>query len=346
MDNFLIAYRDPLFAVFLISAMIFIIAAASYWWGIYSAKREKRGFEKFLKRFQIKGAKGVLEGVVFDMSIVEPLVLLAKAYEKSGEYKYSIDILNYLLQNCAKETQRRELLEMLGVLYLHAGFLERSRVIFLEILRTSPRSSAALNHLLIVYEKMMDYKRAKEVLVPLETMECDVALAREYLVVKSIIADEKMSVETKSAQLYPKIAANTPFKRLIFEYLVQYDPKRAWEVSGEVDPKSVIDIYWFMQESFLDFDVIKENPYLLAIFSARGDLRSEAECGWFELDLLNRLLSSGWQEADLQFEYLCTHCKHQYPVPFDRCPHCHELATLEVEPMITKKHYETSGAFL
>ncbi|MCD8543520.1 MAG: hypothetical protein LRY52_01260 [Sulfurospirillum cavolei] len=42
MDNFFIAYRDPLFGVIILCAIVFVISFANYWWGVLKQRRETK----------------------------------------------------------------------------------------------------------------------------------------------------------------------------------------------------------------------------------------------------------------------------------------------------------------
>ena len=53
MDNFFIAYRDSLFGIIILCAIVFVISFANYWWGVFKSKEEKQSIEKFVKKFEI-----------------------------------------------------------------------------------------------------------------------------------------------------------------------------------------------------------------------------------------------------------------------------------------------------
>ncbi len=337
MDAFLIDYKDPLFAVLLIAGMVFVIAFVSYWWGVYVKSRKSRRLQRFLKRFEMHGVEKSLESMPYTPEITQPLVLLAKAYEKSGEYNSAIEIGLYLLQHCQDDTTTYELMEMVGSTYLHAGFLERAKTIFLQILKSNPRNKKVLNDLMVVYERLQDYAKAKEVIEPLEALGADVEDLRFYLDLKIVLVDRSLSDEKRVEKIVELYLDNKRFERIVFEYLLKHDPKRAWEMIDEVNIEQMIDIFWFLPTSFLDYDVIKQSPRLQAIYGARGDIEPPEAVGWFLVDMLCHLKKSGFDAATLQFAYLCSHCKQQFPVPFERCPRCMALGSLVVECEITKR---------
>jgi len=340
-DALLINYRDPLFALLLIAGMVFVVALVSYWWGVYAKSRKSRRLQRFLRRFETHGVKRSLESMPYSPAITEPLVLLAKAYEKSGEYNNAIEIGLYLLEHCQEEAVTYELMELVGTTYMHAGFLERARTTFLEILRSNPRNKKVLNDLMVVYERLQDFQRAKEVIEPLEAIGVDVAELKLYLELKTALADSQMEHEEKVEKIVSLYRKHKRFERVVFEYLLKSEPARAWEMVREEDIERLIDIFWYLPASYLDYDRIKESPRLTAIYGARGDIEPSKPIGWFLIDMLGHLKKSGFNDATLQFAYLCSSCKQQFPVPFERCPRCLALDSVVVEREITKVGSET-----
>ena len=342
MDALLLDYRDPLFAILLIAGMVFVIAFASYWWGVYVKSRKSRRLQHFLKRFETFGVKKSLESIPYTPEVVRPLVLLARAYEKSGEYNSVIEIGLYLLEHIEDETTVYEIMELVGVTYMHAGFLERARATFLQILESNPRNKRVLNNLMIVYERLHDFKSAKEVIEPLEVLGVDVDDLKVYLQLKTILTDSRLEHEKKIKKVISLYEKEKKFERIVFEYLLKNEPARAWGMVQEANIDRLIDIFWYLPTSFMDYDKIKQSPKLSAIYGARGDTAPSAFVGWFLIDILNHLKKTGFNDATLQFAYLCKDCKQQFPLPFERCPRCMALDSLVVEREITKVINETS----
>ncbi len=341
-DALLIDYKDPLFAVLLITGMVFVIAFVSYWWGIYVKSRKSRRLQRFLRRFEIHGVKKSLDTMPFNPAMTRPLVLLARAYEKSGEYNSAIEIGLYLLKHCEEETTTYELMELVGTTYLHAGFLERARQTFLQILKTNPRNAKVLNDLMVVYERLREFDKAAEVVEALAAMGGDVEDLRDYVDLQRIIHDPGMPTEKKVGKVIDFYRRKGRYERIVFEYLLRHEPRRAWEMVDQANIEELVDIFWFLPASYLDYDRIKAIPKLKAIYGARGDIAPAESTGWFLIDLLNHLRKTGYKEATLQFAYLCTRCKQQFPLPFDRCPGCLALESVKVESELTKESDEKS----
>jgi len=174
-------FRDPLFSVIIFFALIFIITFLSYWWGRYRRREDYRHLDKFLKQFRTLPKQGELKELISkDELSQKSWMLLASSYSKNGNYDKSIEIYNEILKLSDYKDQK-EIMFLLGKTYFKAGFLERSKQIFLKILSKNPRTPQALEKLLLVYEYMKDYKSALEVLEPLDELKQDISSDSTYL---------------------------------------------------------------------------------------------------------------------------------------------------------------------
>jgi lipopolysaccharide biosynthesis regulator YciM len=165
-ENFLPEYKDPLFSILLIVIISLIIAVATYGWGLYKQQKEQGNLLKFLDKFDSAECALDTSDMPFELHLLKPLSLLAKAFENSGEYHKSISIYLYLIKHLSNDQGKLELMERLGKTYLHAGFLERSRSIYVEVLRKKPRNVKVLYELGVVYEMMHQYHKPKDVIEP------------------------------------------------------------------------------------------------------------------------------------------------------------------------------------
>ncbi|WP_457596931.1 tetratricopeptide repeat protein [Hydrogenimonas sp.] len=341
MDALLLDYRDPLFAVLLIAGMVFVIAFVSYWWGVYVKTRKSRRLQRFLRRFETHGVRKSLESMPFSPEMTQPLVLLARAYEKSGEYNHAIEIGLYLLEHVEEEATVYELMELVGTTYMHAGFLERAQRTFMQILKSNPRNQRVLNDLMVVYERLQRYDKAAEVVESLEALGVETGELRRYVALKRLLQDPSLDEGERARRVVDFYKKKRAHGRIVFEYLLRHAPHLAWGMVEDGDAARMADIFWYLPTSFLDIDRIKALPRLKALFGARGDIEPAESVGWFLVDLLNHLRQTGYREATLQFAYLCERCKQQFPVPFERCPKCLALESVRVETELTKANDET-----
>jgi len=337
MGTFFLEFRDPLFSIIIFLAIIFMITFFSYWWGRYKTKEETRRLDKFLKQFKGLPSKSELNVLISSGELSQKSwLLLANSYYKNGDYEKSIEIYNEILK-LPTVTNAKDTMFLLGKTYFKAGFLERAKQIFLEILKKAPRTTQALQYLLLVYEYMRDYKGALEVLEPLDELGKNVTNDKAYLKSLEILNNPEFSNEQKALNLLEIYRQNHQLSYLVFEFLFKVDPKLAWENFDSSKSELLADILWQIEAKNLDLDIISKNSFLRELYSARGDLDLAQGSSVFEFDILINLKNSS-VDANLNFEYLCDSCKQVYPFAFHRCSYCHAIDTSRVEWSLTKDY--------
>jgi len=336
MDMFFIEFRDPLFSIIVFFAIIFIITFFSYWWGRYKRTQDSRHLDRFLRQFRALPSKDELQVLISSGELSEKSwLLLANSYYKNGEYEKSIEIYNEIL-NVGSRANAKETMFLLGKTYFKAGFLERSKQIFLEILKSSPRTPQALHYLLLVYEYMRDYKSALEVLEPLDELDEDIILEREYLEALSLLSDIKIEDHKKVELLLDIYHKNHHLSYLIFEYLFRVDPIAAWNHLDTSKAELLVELLWRLDAKHLNLDIIAKNSFLRELYTARGDVSLSTKSNIFEFDILIKLASKA--NATLSFEYICHECKSVSPFAFSRCSICHAIDTAQVEWSLSKDY--------
>lgn len=337
MNTFFLEYRDPLFSVIIFFVFIFLITFISYWWGRYRADKDTKRLDKFLQQFHSSPSSNELKILIKQGDLSEKSwLILAKAYSSSGEYEKSIEIYSELLK-LENNQDLKQILFLLGATYFKAGFLQRAKLVFLEILKNNPRTPEALQYLLLVYEQMRDYESACEVLTPLEELDQDILTQSAYLKIMIVLNDSKLSSVEKSDELiniYNNTNKNT---HIIFEYLFKIDPKKAWKNFDNSKCEVLLDILWLVDTKDLDLDIITRNSYLQELYTARGDLNLVKKSEVFEFDVLINLHSKA--DATLRFEYICDNCKQVSPFAFSRCSKCHTVDSLITEINLVKDYY-------
>ncbi len=346
MEGLFIEYKDPLFGIILFFTLIFIITFFSYWWGRYKTKEDERSLDKFVKTFHSLPTGKELEEILHISNLsTKSLYLLATNYIQNGDYEKSIEIYNSVLEKNISVEERKETMFLLGQAYLKAGFLQRSKELFLEILAHHPRTPSALQFLLIIYEKMRDFEKAKEVLEPLDEMDMEIAKDAMYLNLVAMQYDPTMHSEEKIRKIIKWYEENNQLGYMIFEYLFKQNPKLAWAHLDQSLCERISSVLWTLESHQLDLDIISSNAYLRELYSAKGLIDSAQNSSIFELDVLIHLRAQGYHDADLQFEYLCNECKQVFPFSFHRCPNCHAIDTVQNEMLLTKAAFETNLSF-
>ena len=347
MEHILPAYNDPLFSLLLIIVISLIIALATYAWGVYKQQKEAGNLLKFLDKFDSAECALDTEQMPFEEHMFKPLTLLAKAFENSGEYHKAISIYLYLIRNLSDEMTKTELMERLGSTYLHAGFLERAKSIYLEILRKKPRSKKVLYELGVVYEMMQEIDKAKEIIEPLSMMGEETQMLQTFLTYTELVSNRTLSTDERLEALTDLLEKEPSLYRLIIAEMLRLDTRIAWE---RIDPsriREILDILWFLPNSQLDLDIISDDTQLSTIYYAKGYLqRPTTQSGIFTVDMIAKAKENGFEEADLAFSYLCKKCKQSFPVSFKRCPGCMAINSVEVEEQIVKARAQTDHSLL
>ncbi len=348
MNNFYIEFRDPLFSIIIFFLIIFLISFFSYWWGRYKQKESSKNLDRFLKQFSTLPTEGELKELMQNSTMSEKSwLLLASSYTKNGDYEKTIEIYTEIIKS-GIASNYKETMFLLGQTYFKAGFLQKSKDIFLKILQQNPRTTQALNYLLLVYEYMKDYKSALEVLEPLKLLEIDVSKEQTYLEILLILEDTKLDENQKADKLLEIYNKKHIMTHLIFEYIFSVNPQLGWNNLDTSKSELLLDVLWQVKKKDLDFDIISKNGYLRELYSARGDFELTKNSDIFEFDILINLDKN--VNATLSFEYVCESCKQVSPFVFNRCGYCHEIDSARVEINLTKDYYrdfnEESNSFL
>jgi tetratricopeptide (TPR) repeat protein len=347
LEHILPAYDDPLFSILLIIFIALIIALVTYGWGLYKHKKEKSELLNFLEKFENSKEKFDLEDMHFQENMLKPFSLLAKAFENSGEYPRAISLYLYLIENIEHKKERLEIMEQLANTYLHAGFLERARSIYLEILHLTPRNSKILYALGFIYESMHQYDKAKETLEPLRRLNEDIKTLENYYHFKSLMMQNNLDINEKVTLIKTLMSKDASFYREGILSLFVLDTKSAWEMIDVTYINELMDILWFLPSSQLDLDIIAADKTLHTFYYAKGYLTKEfLKSNIFTIDLLATARKAGIENGDLLFSYLCKQCKHSFPVSFSRCPHCMAINSIQIEEKIAESRPKTDYSLL
>jgi len=336
-NSFFIEFRDPLFGIIVFFVLVFVIAFFSYWLGRYKKQEDYRHLDKFLRQFRTLPSQNELKVLITKGELSEKSWLhLAHSYAKNGDYEKSIEIYNELL-NVGDKSSYRDTMFLLGRTFFKAGFLERAKQVFLEILKNNPRTPQALKYLLLVYEYMREYTLALEVLDPLDELHKDIECDRVYLQVLSLLNDVTIPPEVKTQELLSIYRKTNYLTYMIFEYLFRVNPKLAWENFDNSKSELLIDILWHVDTKDLDLDIIAKNGYLRELYTARGDIELASKSSVFEFDVMIHLKNR--VNTTLSFEHICDGCKHVFPFAFNRCTHCHAIDSSRVEFSLIKDYH-------
>ena len=345
MDNIILEYRDPLFGIILLVALIFLISFVTYSFSIYKERLAREDYRKLSLRFELGKLKEedyVHLYKTYNLPF-DSILLLASSFLHKGDYNKAISVYLTLLEHVNDRVKKEELLELLGTTYFKGGFLQRSKEIFLRILKFSPRNKNALNHLLLVYEKLKDFQKAKDITACLEELDKDMSVDKIYLDSLIILNDSILSYEKRTELLYEIFKENKIIERIFVSFLIQFNKPFFWEHIAEFDCSKYADIMWYLNSNDIDFDKIEKNTFLIELYNAKGYLRTLEHSSDFDLDILILINHHDHKiKASLDFEFICSSCKYSHPIFDTRCPHCHNILTLNVKHRLTKSFYTSN----
>lgn len=348
MDNFFIAYRDPLFGVIILFAIVFVISFANYWWGVFKSKEEKQSIDKFVKKFEIVTDENEYKKLLEDSSIpLESLALLAHAYAKSGDFEKAINIYLVTLKRVKGKDEKQYLLSALGKTYFKAGFLRRSSEVFLESLRLQPRNEESLKYLTVAYEQLQEYSKAEEVLDSLEELGAKVVLQRTYLKALATLKDSALK-ESEKVERFLILCEKAPFlRRKLFEYMQETGLKIEPSFFETLPYAEMIDLLWYVDPMVYNILTCK-NALVEHIAMARGlkPYGATEEEMPFAIEILAKLRTLDFNKATVGFEYLCSECKQIFPIHFYRCPNCQGIHTASIQTKLIKADDEENISFL
>ena len=344
MNSFLPSYHDPVFSIILIILIAMAIALVTHAWGVYRKERLSRSLYSFLDKFDTASCSLEEEEVPFEEGMAKPLLLLAKAFEQSGNYAKTISICLYLIRH----TKDDELLIYLGKVYLRAGFYQRAEEIFLEIIARHPRRIDVLYQLEYLYESLQEYAKAREALEALKAQGEATMSLEAHLRFLEIRGDKELRPARKAAMLDALLDRENALYRPVLQELFRLDTERAWRRVRPERVPELIDLLWYLPPAQLQLDIISGHSTLEAIYYARGDLEEgpEEETDLFAVDMLCAARRGGYFGGAMSFAYLCTSCKQSFPVSFVRCPACLALDSLKVEERLVPSQPQIGDSLL
>lgn len=345
MDGLVVEYRDPLFGIIIFFTLIFVISFLTYSFGLYKEKKSRAEYRKLLQRFELGNLKEedyVHLYATYNLPF-DSIILLASTFLHKGEYNKAIGVYLALLEHVTERIKKEELLELLGKTYFKGGFLQRSKEIFLKILKFSPRNSSALEYLLLIYEKLKEFDKAQEVIESLNELEIDINQEELYIQTLKLLNDPLISFEKKSHLLLEHFKSNPDIERIVVKYLLQFHKTLFWENIALFDLKKSLDFLWYLNFDDIDFDTVSKNNLLKELYTAKGYINEASNSSIFELDMMiiSKHANSHFK-TDLNFRFICKKCKTVHPIYESRCPHCHKILTFKIEPELTRKKIETN----
>lgn len=218
MDFFFVEYRDPMFGLVVLVALVLVVAVLHYAWRTLSSKSQKKGLEGFIKKFDIADEhKDLLRASSLSL---ENLHFLAGIFTKSGEFEKAIQIYLIALEKIKDKGEQEAIFYDLAEVYFRAGFLQRSVEVLLNALNLRPRNEKALKLLKIVYLRLKRYDEVLQSLDALFELGCEVSKEREFINVIALkngaqggaLGEKNLSIDDKRSQNLALNAQNSALK--------------------------------------------------------------------------------------------------------------------------------------
>lgn len=343
MDFFFVEYRDPMFGLLVLVALVLVVAVLHYAWRTLSSKSQKKGLEGFIKKFDIADEhKDLLRASSLSL---ENLHFLAGIFTKSGEFEKAIQIYLIALEKIKDKGEQEAIFYDLAEVYFRAGFLQRSVEVLLNALNLRPRNEKALKLLKIVYLRLKRYDEVLQSLDALFELGCEVSKEREFINVIALkngaqsgaLGEKNLSVDDKRNQnlaLKSENSVNLNSKDLNStqspknyennELVKRFLLENGAEIHAEFE--LVIDLLYKGKKAiFLD-----DNAYFELFCAMKlAPKRSNYAFTNPKLKMLE-ILNDNDFKARLSFSYVCTHCKNQMPLFFYHCPICYEFGGCKI----------------
>jgi len=338
-DDLIFDYRDPLVGIIFIFILIFIASFTTYALSIYNERKSRKEYRKLLERFELGTLKEddyIHLYSTYNLPF-DSIILLASSFVHRGQHNKAISVYLALLEHVKEPIKKEELLELLGETYFKSGMLQRSKDIFLKILKFSPRNTIALHKLLLIFQHLNEFKKSDEVLDALEELDEDIEKERVHLKVLKIINDSIMSFEKKSIKLLENLEENSKLERVVASFLIKFNKELFWDNIQKFETMNIIDLLWYLDFDDINWERVSDNILLENIYTAKGYIKKSKMSDNFELNILIALKYSSTQtELDLNFEFICDKCKVTHPIYESRCPHCEDTLSFVVEPKLGK----------
>lgn len=349
--DFIDFYRNPIFGILALLAIILLIASIDSIKKNLNRKKRREFLNNISKNFENTDLNQSIKTFMdYDNNQISSLMLIAKTYSQAGNNDEAIAIYKTLNEYSSNTKQKIEILESLGECYYNAGFLERSKEIFEEILRIYPHNISILQHYIRTCEKLRQYDLALEAIECLETIlkhdnakECsNIKHTKNYLKTMIIINNHTLTLIEQQEKLLEIYDLDSTLHSVILRHLRIYNTGIFWQKILDLhDPYPYIDILWLFQKHEIPFDYIKEDSKLANIYRAKGYIKNYIQIDNFALESLQLLNIYSNIKGDLEFTYRCKICGATSPFYAYNCPSCNESSTIKliIKP-IEKKYNE------
>lgn len=338
-------YKDPLFSIIIILSIIVLVAIADYTRNRFKLKKKEDSLKIMAENLNFyEFDRNLNDAINLSKTPQETLVFIARIYVQSGNFDDAIKIYLAILDKISDLKAKIEIFELLGTAYYKAGFMQRAKEIFIEILKHNPRNANALLLLMQTYETLGEYGNALEVVSCLEEVESSanvvdkakLANVKNYIKMLVLVNDSLMTSSLREREILSAMEKGA--KKLALQYFLAHNVRLFWEIiECEESVQNYIDLLWKLDIPRRQVESLQKNKQIADIYRAKGMIRDGVECDIFELEVLRILQKDSQKMADLSFKYRCDFCQGTFPFLSHRCPNCAEVGGISVVLEILEK---------
>ncbi len=343
MLDFIGDYRNPIVGI---CVLLFIIAFVAVFDSIKNKQRNRKRQEllsNLSKSFNsIDLNQGVQDFIKYSNNSTQTLILIAQTYAKAGDHEQAISIYKTLNECVKNADEKANILEFLGESYYKAGFIERSKVIFSEILHNYPHNIRVLEYYIRTCENLKQYDEALSALECLEELYNNFSVnnknaqkiinMKNYFNVMQICNDHSISLIQQQEQLLSIYNRDASMHNVILRHFRLYNIGLFWQkILESNNVMQYLDMLWHFKKHEIPFDFISTHEDILEIYRAKGYINEYKNSSNFTLEVLQLLenYSSGIK-GDIEFIYYCDLCGGNSPFYTYRCSICAELGTIKL----------------
>lgn len=344
MDNLISFYKDPLFSIIIIISIIILVAIADYTRNRFKLKEKKDTLKALADNFNYyEFDKHISQALEISNAPMQTLTFIANVYIANGNFDEAVKIYLTMLDKSKDLKSKMEIFELLGIAYYKAGFMQKAKNIFIEILKNNPRNTKVLSLLMQTYEVLGEYKNAYDVISCIEELEGDKKELKNYISMLILINDNLLSISQREKNILEINSLITT--KLALQYFYQYNIKLFWELLFRCENiANYIDLLWNIKNPPLEF--IKDSKQIADVYRAKGLIDDDVACDIFELETLRILNKYSSKNAHLGFKYRCNICQSTYPFDNTRCPTCSEIGSISLVLEILENKNEKNYSLL
>lgn len=340
MDINITDYRNPIFGILVLILIILFITCLDSIKKSHARKKRKEALNNISKNFEnINLSQSLKSFIEYAENPLPTLSIIADTYTKSGDNEQAIAIWRALNEYARNPKEKIETLQALGECYYNAGFLERSKEIFLEILRNYPHNLKILQNYMHTCENLKQYNEALDALKCIESIYKQndnlgynvniIFHTKNYLKTMNIITNHKMKLLEQQDKLLEIYKLDSTLHGIILRHFKIYNTGLFWQhILQKRNVSQYIDILWQFQKHEIPFEYIEPNHAISDVYRAKGYISKYAQIDNFALESLQLLNLYSHIKGTLDFFYQCKICNASTPFYVYRCPHCSNIDSI------------------